>query len=300
MQNNNKKAALAAVMCMAMAVPFAANAENETRVITCGTLNLRAEASTDSAILGKYGWGTQVEVLGFDGNWAYVEVGGQNGYMYSQYLGSEGSTNATRYVNTNTRGLNLRATPNGNVIGSYPRGTKVTVLSTDGGWSKVEVGSQTGYMASQWLSANKPSSGSGSSAITGTAVVNNPRDTQVLFLRKEPSTSSQALGYYRNGKTVTLLSKLDGWYKVRVDGQTGYMMARFLKVTDEVSSGRATVFNPNGNSYVNFRSAASLNAGILSTVPVGSSVEVLEKGTDWTKVRVNGTVGYISTWFLKF
>ena len=26
MQNNNKKAALAAVMCMAMAVPFAANA----------------------------------------------------------------------------------------------------------------------------------------------------------------------------------------------------------------------------------------------------------------------------------
>ena len=300
MQNNNKKAALAAVMCMAMAVPFAANAENETRVITCGTLNLRAEASTDSAILGKYGWGTQVEVLGFDGNWAYVEVGGQNGYMYSQYLGSEGSTNATRYVNTNTRGLNLRATPNGNVIGSYPRGTKVTVLSTDGGWSKVEVGSQTGYMASQWLSANKPSSGSGSSAITGTAVVNNPRDTQVLFLRKEPSTSSQALGYYRNGKTVTLLSKLDGWYKVKVDGQTGYMMAKFLKVTDEVSSGRATVFNPNGNSYVNFRSAASLNAGILSTVPVGSSVEVLEKGTDWTKVRVNGTVGYISTWFLKF
>ena len=269
-------------------------------MITCGTLNRRAEASTDSAILGKYGWGTQVEVLGFDGNWAYVEVGGQNGYMYSQYLGSEGSTNATRYVNTNTRGLNLRATPNGNVIGSYPRGTKVTVLSTDGGWSKVEVGSQTGYMASQWLSANKPSSGSGSSAITGTAVVNNPRDTKVLFLRKEPSTSSQALGYYRNGKTVTLLSKLDGWYKVRVDGQTGYMMARFLKVTDEVSSGRATVFNPNGNSYVNFRSAASLNAGILSTVPVGSSVEVLEKGTDWTKVRVNGTVGYISTWFLKF
>ena len=51
---------------------------------------------------------------------------------------------------------------------------------------------------------------------------------------------------------------------------------------------------------MNFRSAASLNAGILSTVPVGSSVEVLEKGTDWTKVRVNGTVGYISTWFLKF
>ena len=300
MQNNNKKAALAAVMCMAMAVPFAANAENETRVITCGTLNLRAKANTDSAILGKYGWGTQVEVLGLNGNWAYVEVGGQTGYMYSQYLGSEGSTSYNAYVKTNTRGLNLRATPNGDILGSYPRGTKVTVLSTEGGWSKVQAGSQTGYMASQWLSTSKPSSPGGSVSVTGTAVVNNPRDTQVLFLRKEPSTASEALGYYRNGKTVTLLAKLDGWYKVKVDGQTGYMMAKFLKVTDEVSSGTARVFNPNGNSFVNFRSGASLNAGVMGTVPVGTTVTVLEKGTDWTKVEHNGRIGYISSWFLKF
>ena len=287
-------------MCMAMAVPFAANAENETRVITCGTLNLRAEANTDSAILGKYGWGTQVEVLGLNGNWAYVEVGGQTGYMYSQYLGSEGSTSYNAYVKTNTRGLNLRATPNGDILGSYPRGTKVTVLSTEGGWSKVQVDGRTGYMASQWLSTSKPSAPGGSVSVTGTAVVNNPRDTQVLFLRKEPSTASEALGYYRNGKTVTLLSKLDGWYKVRVDGQTGYMMAKFLDVRGAVTGGTATVYNPNGNSYVNFRSGASLNASVINTVPVGTQINVIEKTTDWTKTEINGQTGYISTWFLKF
>lgn len=300
MKNNNKKAALAAMMCMAMAVPFGAGAENETRVITAGTLNLRAEANTDSEILGKYGWGTEVEVLGFDGNWAFVQVGGQKGYMYTQYLGVEGSTSYTRYVNTNTRGLNLRKTPNGDILGSYPRGTAVTVLSTEDGWSKVQVGDQTGYMASLWLSSNKPSSSTGSSSSIGSAVVNNPTDTQVLFLRSEPSTSSQSLGYYRNGKSVTLLAKLDGWYKVKVDGQTGYMMAKFLNVTDEVASGTATVYNPNGNSYVNFRKSASLNSAILSTVPVGTKIQVLDKGTDWTKTEVDGQTGYISTWFLKF
>jgi len=302
MQNNNKKAALAAMMCMAMAVPFSANAENETRVITCGTLNLRAEAGTDAAILGKYGWGTEVEVLGFNGNWAYVEVGGQTGYMYSQYLGKEGSALYTAYVKTNTRGLNLRAEPNGMILGSYPRGTKVSVLSSENGWSKVEVDGKIGYMASQWLSTKKPSSSSSSSSssVSGTAVVNNPRDTQVLFLRSEPSTSSEALGYYRNGKTVTLLKKLDGWYKVKVDGQTGYMMAKYLKVTDEVSSGTATVYNPDGNSYVNFRKSASLNSTVLAHVPVGTKIEVIEKGTDWTKTEIDGVTGYISTWFLKF
>ena len=299
MQNNNKKAALAAVMCMAMAVPFAANAENETRVITAGTLNLRAEANTSSAVLGKYGWGTEVEVLGFDGAWAYVEVGGQKGYMYTQYLGAEGSASYTRYVNTNARGLNLRSEPNGNILGSYPRGTAVTVHSTEGGWSKVTVGGKTGYMASQWLSSTKPTGSLGSSSI-GTAVVNNPVSTQVLFLRSEASTESESLGYYRNGKSVVLLEKLDGWYKVKVDGKTGYMMAKFLKVAGDVSSGSAPVYNPNGNSYVNFRSAASLNASVLSTVPVGTTIKVLDKGTDWTKTEIDGVTGYISTWFLKF
>ena len=300
MKNNNKKAALAAMMCMAMAVPFGAGAENETRVITAGTLNLRAEANTDSEILGKYGWGTEVEVLGFDGSWAFVQVGGQKGYMYTQYLGAEGSASYTRYVNTNTRGLNLRRTPNGDILGSYPRGTAVTVLSTEGGWSKVEVGGQTGYMASLWLSSSKPTGSTGNTSSIGTAIVNNPKDTQVLFLRSEPSTSASSLGYYRNGKSVTLLGKLDGWYKVKVDGQIGYMMAKYLKIENEIASGTATVYNPNGNSYVNFRKNASLNSSILSTIPVGTKISVLEKGTDWTKTEIGGQTGYISTWFLKF
>ena len=296
--NNKKKAACAAMLAMTMAMPFGTLAENETRVITAGTLNLREGAGTETAVIGKYGWGTEVEVLGYDGEWAYVEVGGQNGYMYTKYLGDESAAYVTRYVNTNTRGLNLRNQPNGTILGSYPRGTAVTVLSTSESWSKVSVNNQTGYMYSHWLSSNKPSSGSASSI--GTAVVANPKDSQVLFLRSEPSVSSQSLGYYRNGKQVTLLEKLDGWYKVTVDGKTGYMMAKFLDVAAQSHSGSATVMNPNGNSYVNFRSGASLSASVLSTVPVGTKITVLEKGIDWTKTEIDGVTGYISTWFLKF
>ena len=85
-----------------------------------------------------------------------------------------------------------------------------------------------------------------------------------------------------------------------VDGKTGFMMAKYLKVTSEVVSGTARVFNANGGSYVNFRSRASLSANVIGTVPVGTTVKVLEKTTDWTKVEVNGKTGYISTWFLKF
>ena len=160
MFTGKKKAACAAMLSMAMVAPLAAFAENETRVITCGTLNLRAEESASSKILGKYGWGSEVLVKGVNGDWASVDVGGQSGYMYAKYLGREGTTNSTAYVKTNNRGLNLRAEPNGNILGSYPRGTKVTVLATTGEWSKVSVDGKTGYMQSRWLSGKAVSGGS--------------------------------------------------------------------------------------------------------------------------------------------
>ena len=152
MFTGKKKAACAAMLSMAMVAPLTGFAENETRVITCGTLNLRAEESASSKILGKYGWGSEVLVKGINGDWASVDVGGQSGYMYAKYLGREGTTNSTAYVKTNNRGLNLRAEPNGNILGSYPRGTKVTVLATTGEWSKVSVDGKIGYMQSRWLS----------------------------------------------------------------------------------------------------------------------------------------------------
>lgn len=318
MHNTKKRTAcLALLLLLALCLPLTSLAD-ETRVITCGTLNLRAAPTTASAVIGKYGWGTHVNVKSINGDWASVEVGGQSGFMYVKYLGYEGSTNYTRYVATNSRGLNLRATPNGEILTSFPRGTAVTVISTDGAWSKVAVGGMTGYMSSQWLSSYRPAGSAAtpsepskpsqptqpsqpSAPSIGSAVVNNPRSTQVLFLRSRPSTSSQALGYYRNGKTVTLLEDLGGWYKVSVDGKTGYMMARYLKVTSGVSSGgTATVYNPNGNSYVNFRARASLNSSVIYRVPVGTRIPVLSRTTDWTKTTIDGVTGYISSWFLKF
>ena len=48
------------------------------------------------------------------------------------------------------------------------------------------------------------------------------------YLRAEPSTESEILGTYWVGTTVEFLEDVGGWYKVRVDGMTGYMGARFF------------------------------------------------------------------------
>lgn len=66
-----------------------------------------------------------------------------------------GGTNVTYLtVNTVHDGLNMRATPNGAIIGSIPKGKQVELIEkTNNDWYKVKYQGKTGYCASEYLKA---------------------------------------------------------------------------------------------------------------------------------------------------
>ena len=306
MKHNQLRKIVSVTAAAAMGLaPMMAMADTaDSALVKGGALNLRETASLTAKVLGQYPTGTLVEIVESGSEWHKVSVGGQQGYMMAKYLSTEnGDTAATVRTNTGI-GLNLREEPSlqGAIITSYKPGTKVTVLQRGKSWSRVKVDSREGFMATQYLSFSGQG-GSGSSATGKVAVVNNPKDTQVLNLRQEASLDAKVLSYYRNGVKVTILEEGKTWHKVQVeDGRIGYMMAKFLKVTGETGSVKpytATLINVNGGKIVNFRTGPSLNSSIIRTVPVGTQVTVLEHGTDWCKVDVEGETGYISTWFMK-
>ena len=306
MKHNQLRKIVSVTAAAAMGLaPMMAMADTaDSALVKGGALNLRETASLTAKVLGQYPTGTLVEIVESGSEWHKVSVGGQQGYMMAKYLSTEnGDTAATVRTNTGI-GLNLREEPSlqGAIITSYKPGTKVTVLQRGKSWSRVKVDSREGFMATQYLSFSVQG-GTGSSATGKVAVVNNPKDTQVLNLRQEASLDAKVLSYYRNGVKVTILEEGKTWHKVQVeDGRIGYMMAKFLKVTDETGTVKpytATLINVNGGKIVNFRTGPSLSSTIIRTVPVGTQVTVLEHGTDWCKVDVDGETGYISTWFMK-
>lgn len=291
------KRGLAAIMMILICLfPVLSLADGNYSAVSGGSLNLRETASLSASVLGQYPTGTWVQVLETGDTFTKVLVNGKTGYMMSKYLtNGSGSVVATRYIRTNTGiGLNLRQSPteSGTLITSYPNGTKVDVLVKGVGWHKVQVNGQIGYMSSKYLFT----SGSGGSS-TQYGVVQNP-NSSVLNLRESASLSSAVLKKVANGTSITILQTVGAWYKVQVGDKTGYMIADYVKVTG--NAGTATVKNPNGGSIVNFRTSANLSASIISKLPVGTAVTVLDRGTDWTQVKVNDTIGYISTWFLRF
>ncbi|MBQ7849866.1 MAG: SH3 domain-containing protein [Clostridia bacterium] len=298
-----KLASLTAAAALAMTSTAALAAAPDSALVQGGGLNLRETPSLAAKVLGQFPTGTLVEITGYHGDWNEVEVNGLSGYMMAKFLNAS-QTAQTATVRTNSGiGLNLREEPgmNGTILTSVKNGGSVTVTQKGREWSRVNVNGTEGFMATEFLRFGAQSSGT----VTGqTAVVNNPRDTQVLNLRQGPSLDSKVLDYYRNGTEVVILKAGSTWHKVQVsDGKVGYMMASFLKPTGSTGEAKpfeAKLINVNGGSYVNFRKGASLKSSVIARLPVGGTVTVLEHGTDWCKVTVDGVTGYVSTWFMTF
>ncbi len=296
-----KLAGMTAAAALALTTTAALADAADSALVQGGRLNLRATPSLSAKVLGQFPTGTLVEIVTPGNEWVEVEVNGKSGFMMAKFL-STAENPQTATVRTNTgAGLNLREEPvDGAIITSIKNGASVTVLQKGREWSRVAVNGEEGFVATQYLRfAAQPVTPTGK-----VAVVNNPRDTQVLNLRQQASLDAKVLDYYRNGVEVTILKAGSTWHKVQVeDGKVGYMMAKFLKVTGEdadVQPFQAEVINVNGGSYVNFRKGASLSAKIIDRVDVGSTVTVIKHGADWCKVAVDGVEGYMSTWFLKW
>ena len=295
-----KLTSMTAAAALTLTAPAALADASDSALVKGGALNLRQTPSLTAKVLGQFPTGTLVEVTGYHGDWYEVEVNGKAGYMMSRFL--DGSLNAqTATVRTNTGiGLNVREEPgmDGAILTSVKNGESITVTQKGSNGSRVSVNGADGFVATEYLQFS-------SASVTGRkAVVSNPRDTQVLNLRQQPSLDAKVLHYYRNGAEVLILESGREWHKVQTaDGRIGYMMAKFLTITGDQSAMQpiqARLINVNGGSYVNFRKGPSLNSSVIARLPVGSQITVTEHGTDWCKVVVDGVEGYVSTWFMTF
>ena len=202
------------------------------------------------------------------------------------------------YATVQGGGLNLRQTAStqAKVLGQYPTGTWINILEKGDTWSRVSVNGKTGYMMSKFLA---PVSSSTMYVSTNTGVG--------LNLRTGPSMDSAIITSFQPGTAVTVLKRGRGWHYVSVGGEKGYMGSQYLvsrKKNEDVGkphtgSFQAKLVNPNGGRIVNFRQGAGLNARIICAYPVGTLVTVLEEGSSWCKVEINGQKGYVSAYFLK-
>lgn len=194
-----------------------------------------------------------------------------------------------------TVNLRQQATQYSTKLGTYVRGTWVTITGESGNWYFVTgPDGKTGYMSKNYVEVITPSEGA-------VAKVTNPKSDAFLNLRSAPSYSATVLGIYYNTTPVVLLNLSDGWYCVQVDGNVGYLREEYVTVvgaTVAYSQTYATIVTPN-NSGLNLRTGPGMSYASAGMHYGGEYVMVLQQGTGWAMVSVDGQVGYMNTTYLK-
>ena len=117
-------------------------------------------------------------------------------------------TEVTKYVSAET--LNMRETANNNakLINQLKVNTKVTVLETEGTWSKIKVNGKTGYVASKYLSDKKVDVTSRSEEIS-----RGKENTQTENTSSKNESNTQGTSSSASGNNIVAYAKKYMGYK---------------------------------------------------------------------------------------
>lgn len=191
-------------------------------------VNLRADIGQRAEVYAQLKLGDQVTVLGelaVDGGWSAVWAKGMPGFIATEYL----SYADVAYIDGQEADrVHLRASASQTAVskGLYFTGTQVVCLSSTGGtWTKVQIGSETGYIMSEYLTSDAVTPQQPTATVTGIASDDEISIYQVPVARAELADTAAY------GERLTVLGETkDGWYYVKHANALGYVSADFLRL----------------------------------------------------------------------
>ena len=129
-----------------------------------------------------------------------------------------------------TVSLNMRSGPgcDYSLMQSLPQNANLVIIDREFGfWYRVNYNGTEGYVARRYL---KDATSSGYFIAMGETTTDN------LRVRSEPTTDSAILKQYNCGKILTVLGIEDGWFRVRVDGISGFIRSDYIRIISEYDS----------------------------------------------------------------
>ncbi len=188
--------------------------------------------------------------------------------------------------------VNLRSGPSQDtdLLGSYQNGEWLTVKGQSGNWFYVQGSDgKTGYVSMTYTSK-------GPQTPEAVAIVNNPNTSSFLNFRQSPSYDAKVLDILYNGVPCRVISRENGWVYVNVDGIFGYLRNEFLRTQSMLASD--SVATVTTSSTLNLRQGPGTGYAVTKQFKGGTYVMLLLKGNNWSKVSVDGYVGYMDNSFL--
>lgn len=286
-----------------------------------GALNMRDKIG--GAVIAKIPEKAFFIVTEYGATWCKAWYDGKTGYVMTKFVKLTGGSMPTptpvptpepiidyARVTTANGGLNLRDAINGTRIAVIPQGATVSVHSKGADWCRVSYSGKTGYVMTKFLTF-------GSAAPTETptpapeVVISYARVNTVtggLNLRETPNGTRIAV--IPQNAVIGVITKGADWSRVKYGDKVGYVMTKFLADTTATPApstpapgntlqcyGKVTTANGGG---LNMRIGPATTYGRIASIKNGGVVEVYDKGAVWSRIKYNGTFGYVMSQYLTF
>lgn len=128
--------------------------------------------------------------------------------------------------------LNVRETPStdSDVVGKMVNHSGCEVIGVEGEWTQIKSGKVSGYVKSEYLVT-------GDAAVALAAQVKQTIatvTTTTLYVREQPNTDCSIITQMPAGEELEVVELLDGWVKINVDSDEGYVSADYVEISEEL------------------------------------------------------------------
>lgn len=121
-------------------------------------------------------------------------------------------------------------------------------------------------------------------------------DTDIVNVRKSPSTSSEKIGELKRGTKVSAAKASEDWYAVKTDDISGFVHKDYIGSKEKHDP---IVAHSEWHGNLNVRTGPGTSYDKITTIQYGETVTCTEKCGEWYKITLtDGSEGYVSGQYL--
>lgn len=163
--------------------------------------------------------GQEEETQEEDKEKAHAEAAGEFGYTNLGIAQADGNINVREVPGTEAE-----------IVGKLPNNAGCEIIGTDGEWTQIESGKVKGYVKSEYLLTGEAAIAKAQEVKQTVATVT----TTTLYVRDEANTDSHVITMMPEGEELEVLEVLDGWVKINVDSDEGYVSSDYVSIATEL------------------------------------------------------------------
>ena len=303
--------------------------------VTGKLLRIRSDTSISSPVSATLDHGTKLSVLEKSGDWYRVQYDDVIGYVMDNCLSCVNASydmKTTGLITADSAAVRADTSISSKKLNTVQQNAEVNVIGFVDGWYTVMDNGQVGYIRSDSLTLNgKPEpppapvkevkKAEKKDDNTGTVTAND-----VCLRSKAKRDPTNVITSVNKGDCVTILKKLDGWYKVNFGDHEGYVSSDYVsltasniaektttekkvaKKTDSAKKAKKTNSSKAASSSdtsiiavgivqadgVRIRKKGNTDSEIINALNQGDVVAILGEKNGWYRVNYDNRNGYMS------